>query len=267
MTISEWIREATRPILLKKDRKQAAQELVDHFEDHCSALTARGKSPEQAEQDALAAMGDAKETGLLLRQAYQPVLSVLWKISRIVFPAVALLLLISIAQSVPLKVTYDSPFYEAIRQDELDNPNLSVMQMSKSEEAQVGKYRFSVERAHILPRDGSASNSIDSRVCIVIRLRIDHPRWMNTAKNPQYYLYAKDDLGNEYPNCSFLSAPVSAPYLQALTKAVDRTYDYLDIMIWKTGSSKQTLPKHIDLIYDHAGCFFSIGISFSEVTP
>ena len=267
MTISEWIREATRPILLKKDRKQAAQELADHFEDHCSALTARGKSPEQAEQDALAAMGDAKETGLLLRQAYQPVLSVLWKISRIVFLAVALLLLIGFMHSVPNDIAPDSYYEAEFNRQELYNPDQAVMQLSGSEEVQVGKYRISVESAYILPRDGGASDSIESRICIMIRLRFDHPRWMNTAKNPEYFLCAKDDLGNEYPNCSLLSAPVSSPYLEARATAITRTQDFLDIRIWGSAQPKPALPEHIDLIYDHAGCSFSIGINFSEVTP
>ncbi len=267
MTIQKWVQEATRPILLRKDRKQAAQELADHFEDHCSALTAHGKSPEQAAQEALAAMGDAKETGLLLRQAYQPVLSVLWRISQAVLCLFGMLLVISLMQSTPYSITPDSFSEAEFNREQLSNPSFAVMQMSDSDEIRVGGYHISVEYAYILPQDGKTSDSIESSFRILIRLRFDHSRQLSTAQNPMYYMTAADDRGNIYLNRRALTAARTHSYLGASVTSITRSQDFLDVTVIGAQSSTSAFPRHIDLIYDHAGCAFIIGIDFSEVTP
>ena len=79
----EWAEWAVSGILLPKERESAMQELLDHIEDHMDALQSAGFSPYEAEQQAVAAMGDPAETAKLLRKAHQPVLTRILQAARV----------------------------------------------------------------------------------------------------------------------------------------------------------------------------------------
>ena len=79
---TNWADRAVAGIILPKERESARQELLDHMEDHMDTLLAAGFSREEAERQAIAAMGDPEETAKLLRRAHQPVLTRLFQISR-----------------------------------------------------------------------------------------------------------------------------------------------------------------------------------------
>ncbi|MBR5536546.1 MAG: hypothetical protein IKU58_01435 [Clostridia bacterium] len=82
-TPKTWARAAVAGIILPKERESAQQELLDHILDHKEALLAAGFSREEAERQAVAAMGDAEETAKLLRKAHQPVLTRLMQAARV----------------------------------------------------------------------------------------------------------------------------------------------------------------------------------------
>ena len=79
---TEWLRIATAGIVSPKEREQAKQELADHIFDHTEALLSTGLSRSQAQQQAVAAMGDPKAVGKHLRRVHQPILNKLLTICR-----------------------------------------------------------------------------------------------------------------------------------------------------------------------------------------
>ena len=81
-TPKTWAMAAVRGIVSKKERESAQQELWDHILDHKEALLAAGFSREEAERQAIAAMGAPEETAKLLRKAHQPILTRLLQITK-----------------------------------------------------------------------------------------------------------------------------------------------------------------------------------------
>ena len=267
--IVEWIQAATRPILLKKDREQAAQELEDHFEDHCSVLTARGLSLVQAEQETLAAMGDAKETGLLLRQAYQPVLSLLWKISRWVLGG-CLLLLITVSltrlsfwtsvQGIEQRKQYLESLYTSAWDRQL------LLSGESNEKVRIGWYRIQVEKAAaglMLPGKQGEFKYIN------VLLRFDHPFWLAASDQVSYYITASDNLGNLYPNANSITGFVAEEetYLNASLVESWRGRYFIQLFLKWPEDTDLTALRYVDLIYRHSGQSFSFRVEFKEETP
>lgn len=92
-TPKTWARAAAKGIISQKERESAQQELLDHILDHKEALLAAGFSREEAEGQAIAAMGDPEITASLLRKAHQPILTRLLQICRVTALLLAVLLL------------------------------------------------------------------------------------------------------------------------------------------------------------------------------
>ena len=88
---TQWVNIATAGIVSPRERESARQELLDHIEDHCEALMAAGLPRGQAQQQAVFAMGDPKNTASLLRKAHQPILTRLLQLTK--WAAAALLVL------------------------------------------------------------------------------------------------------------------------------------------------------------------------------
>lgn len=275
--IIDWIDEATRPILLKKDRQQAARELADHFEDRRAALRARGVSPDQAEQDALAAMGDAKETGRLLRKAYQPVLSVFLLLSKAALVLACLLLLSTLVLEQAGIISFPNfrsnyPYQNTESYRNLFYPNElhawrhSVLKRgSVSESIRIGLYRIRAEEAVAGFNGITSSNSDHETAYITVLLRADRPLSLSSPDNLFYYLEARDNLGNTYPNASSM-LPQPAGYPQTHVSGYASTFgrDYLQVNISGPASLDLTDLEWIDLIYDHAGKQFTIRVELTE---
>ena len=69
MNAQEWVKSAVILLPFRSDRKAIGEELTAHIEDRKAALTAAGVPEDQAEEQAVAAMGDPNETAKALRQA------------------------------------------------------------------------------------------------------------------------------------------------------------------------------------------------------
>ena len=67
-----WCRDAVSEIRYWKDQNKVYAELYGHLEDRYEALLAQGLSPEEAEKQALAAMGSAEELAPQLAQIHKP---------------------------------------------------------------------------------------------------------------------------------------------------------------------------------------------------
>ena len=88
--VCDQVRHATR-----REKDSIADELTDHLRDHADALIALGRSPEEAESAAVAAMGDPAEIGKALNKEYPLLWLVLSRIAGVlaVLAAATLLLL------------------------------------------------------------------------------------------------------------------------------------------------------------------------------
>ena len=94
-SIAEWTMQATEHIRYQPDRDAVAEELKASYEDHRDALIESGEATDRASFLALQAMGDPAETGRMLRSVYHPLITFLWRVSRVVL--VCLLIAAAIA--------------------------------------------------------------------------------------------------------------------------------------------------------------------------
>lgn len=96
-----WMERALRGLKFPPDRRKVRRELEDHFADRLDFLQSQGLSPREAEQAALAALGDPAETGALLRRVHKPWLGWLLGLAR---AALGLLLLLWVFSSPLVKL-------------------------------------------------------------------------------------------------------------------------------------------------------------------
>ena len=80
----QWLDEAIKQLHFIPDRAAVRQELLDHLEDRRLGYLDKGLPEAEAEERAVAAMGDAVETGKLLNKAHSPLLGWAWLISSVV---------------------------------------------------------------------------------------------------------------------------------------------------------------------------------------
>ena len=92
----EWAERAVAGIILPKERESARQELLDHMEDHMEALLSMGFSRYEAEQQAVAAMGNPEETAKLLQKAHQPILTRILQAARVMTICLAVVAVLSV---------------------------------------------------------------------------------------------------------------------------------------------------------------------------
>jgi len=77
MTKQEYLRQVRKQIYYVFDRNVIEEELNQHLEDNILDLLEEGHSPEDAEQKAVAQMGDPIETGKQLNREHHPLLGYL----------------------------------------------------------------------------------------------------------------------------------------------------------------------------------------------
>lgn len=83
MNADYWLDTAVEKIRFVPDRKAVRQELSDHIEDRKAALLEKGDlSNYQAEQQAVAAMGDPGELAEALARVHRPWWGRLWRLSQ-----------------------------------------------------------------------------------------------------------------------------------------------------------------------------------------
>ena len=90
MEIQEWLDRSLSHLKRVPEREALRRELYDHYADHLDVLLARGIPLEKAMPQAVAALGDPRETGLLLRRVHRPWLT--WAL-RLTWVLIALALL------------------------------------------------------------------------------------------------------------------------------------------------------------------------------
>lgn len=93
--LNEWCRKATSLIESPPDRKKVSQELRNHLDDHCDALTKRGMTFEEAVEKTLTAMGDPLDIAPTLAAIHHPFWGYFLRTARIIMAVLLVLLMIS----------------------------------------------------------------------------------------------------------------------------------------------------------------------------
>ena len=178
LTRGAWVALATEGIVSPKERESVRQELMDHIADHMEALQAAGLSAEEAEEQAVAAMGDPNAVGALLRKIHQPVLTRILQICRwtaIVLAAVlALQLAISLFGSnwgILDRLWCGDPLtlygYDYSQTDELPEGILDRRVADTEGAVDLGDYRLKPLKASLERREEG------TRVILLLELKAD----------------------------------------------------------------------------------------------
>ena len=268
-----WLEEVCRPLKYKPDHDAAYKELKDHYQDHLDYLKEQGVRPNAAELQALEAMGDASEMRRLMAASYRPLLTLLWRISRVVLVLVAVAVILSGILAVirqgegwSLKRLFDDPaesilntmaFYKYM------DPEMQIVEGRCDDTAELGEFKYTIVRAlKCRVKRHNEPETYDQ--FIVLILKINSPLELDAATDEfRYYLTAKDNKDLCYEN-AYISRHPGGRYPERYVITSGGMYRmnsrYLAINLYNTDQDIEW----IDLFYDHWGKSFSLRASFGE---
>ena len=179
LTRGAWVALATEGIVSPKERESVRQELMDHIADHMEALQAAGLSAEEAEEQAVAAMGDPNAVGALLRKIHQPVLTRILQICRWTAIVLAAVLVLQLAISlfdrnrgILDRLWCDDPLiiygYAYFQTDELPEGILARRVADTEGAVDLGDYRLKPLKASLERREEG------TRVILLLEMKADH---------------------------------------------------------------------------------------------
>ena len=267
MKIDEWIEEATGGIVLAKDRRLTARELSDHFSDHRDALLESGMSDAEAEEAALAALGDPKETRQLLRAACQPVLSLLIKAANVLVILTALGLFAVVA-------AFGTSLWEQYRRgypneiyvsgDPYFEPRNNEILVSACGDGprQAAGYTFEIRKASVNTNPGA-----DSVRTAILLLKVSGPFYLPAPNILEYYLEADDVSGLHYGNDNLRSVAEArrlTPFLQCSLCGTGMGCWYYLVTLFQPDPQGRTAPTRLELSYQHAGTSFTLHLHTEE---
>ena len=254
-----WAEQAAAHIRFPGDRPAVIRELTEHMEDRRDAFLAEGLSKAEAEKAALAAMGDADETGKALALIHRPFLGYLYKAAKIALLAsAAMLLLVSCSSEFKPPVTYGfSEPYAAVPLEETATYRSEAIYLSPTAEAECGGYTFTVPTAMLWRCESLFAGTTTHRFyCIVEAF---HP--LPAAGDPQGIrgcIYAVDDLGNIYPNRVFNEHNKGNDGRESDGAPAGRTLLRYRYEMWVSGLDPEA--QWIELRYARLNCSFSLRI-------
>lgn len=201
--LQEWLLRATKDIRFGPDRKAVSAELQEHIEDKIFDLKRLypGMSDEAAAQRALDQMGDAAEIGRELAKIHRPWLGYLWRCSQVLLCVASLFAFIGLTRlgtdQVGSTVRYAYQDVCGYIEDQ------AVFHGAVPE----GERRIALYRPDVQARQGDCTISVPNAaryqeageapaLFVELNLKFDVPWEM--SKLPVYYLWAEDDLGNQY---------------------------------------------------------------------
>ncbi len=253
--IRRWTEQAVAGIRAADEREAAKEELLAHFEDHRDALMEQGMPKSKAEAEALLAMGDAEETGLLLKQAHSPWPHWLWRASRWML-AIAAIILFFIAVSEiqePMHRYFNTQnVKDTLAEFDEEEPYRVKQELPCGQQARAGDYSLSVYRAqkvHHNDLNGYENEYIQMILCA------KGPVTLGTPSVLVHYLEAEDSSGKKLINL------FQKPDMDEVTSYVNgapigrkwKTH-YFAVYLWHYDPEADW----IDLTYDRNGVQFSM---------
>lgn len=211
--LARWLDTATRGIRFRPDRAAVRAELAAHLEDKQADLHRIFPDipPEEAEQRALAAMGDPEELGRELAKIHRPWLGYLWRLSQVLCALMVLAALWGAASGTnppELWVQTNRSWLGEQPEDqqgELERivfgSELQSRPLPGQETVEYGGYTFTVEEGTVwqplgeLPED----RLVPYEQAVLLTLRVEWSRPdQPLAANFSGELWAEDDRGNGY---------------------------------------------------------------------
>ena len=209
-----YCRRVTQHMRCKWERPQVARELLDHLEDHREALQAAGMDRVEAEEAAVAAMGDPEALGRALDRLHSP-----WP-WRIFHGAAALsvFLALTVAWALAAGHSNSGGLGWLLWEEGLFSPSTAQVwaeasQLSENEVllatgtasggGTIGPYRLRAwEEAQIAGSEGGyyhfeGLGSYDAYLALAASCVHWEP-WLEPLSVPRYALSAVDDRGNTY---------------------------------------------------------------------
>ena len=267
MKIDEWIEEATGGIVLAKDRRLTARELSDHFSDHRDALLESGMSDAEAEEEALAALGDPKETRQLLRAACQPVLSLLIKAANVLLLLTALFLFGMLVELQPSEWDRFSMAYwkEPSVADTFSALSQSddMVRACVSDTAAAGAFHFTVV-------DAAFNRNIDrsdTSLVAILLVKATAPFYLYAPDILENHLEADDSNGLHYINYeqhSYQDILDQVPMLSCRFYAKRSGCWYYQVRLYLPDQRSMPAPGWIDVSYHYEEIDFNLHLRFEE---
>ena len=201
----------TRQLRCRWEAEDVYQELYDHLQDHADALEERGLPPEEAQLQAVAAMGDPVELGRALDRLHSPWP---WRIlivcRRCLWAALALVLVLLLRglleRDLPSAQLFPTVSLDAAAQDLLlgeDWAEEVLRSGSVTGGGRLGDYLLRPQGEAILTHRPDATFADGSiypggcRLAFLVETAHWQP-WLEDVDVPWYALSATDDLGNAY---------------------------------------------------------------------
>lgn len=203
-----WCLRATSLIRYGPDRKMVSKELMDHLEDHRSALMEKGMTQEEASEKALEAMGSADEIAPQLAAVHRPFWGYFLRASKIAVVVLLCLCIIPVwryfknlnLQDTPSLWKYDIYSEESYGGDtgrtllHLSQPNLSFS---------CDGHDFTITDACVMSEDSEYYGPNFTQLYI----RMEQTSLLPWKQQNEFFRHfsvsawfcARDSLGNEYP--------------------------------------------------------------------
>lgn len=209
--IQEFCQAVCAFVRFSPDHAAITAELAAHLEDHQAALLERNPDmpPEEAETEAIRAMGSPEELGRALNESHSPLLGwfQIW-FRRAVWGLAVLVLLINLPQAVRTLTGLAAPpvYWDSMRlgyllahYEEYD----VTADFAPTAAWQDGGYTFSIPRAVVTrSSDGAAQD-------LYYLMKVTHANPWHRGPEVTRWLWAEDDVGNIYP-CLGQSMPPNA---------------------------------------------------------
>ena len=255
--IRRWTEQAVAGIRAADEREAAKEELLAHFEDHRDALMERGMPKSRAEAEALQAMGDAEETGLLLKQAHSPWPHWLWRASRWMLAIAAIVLVfvfISELQEPVHRYFNTQNLEDTLAWFDEEDPSRTKRELPCSAEAKAGEYTLSIRRAQMVKLEGTSGGTFYS---LNVILAAKGPVTLGPPEVLAHYMEAEDSSGAKLINL-FRMPDIEdpAPYMNAALIGRKWRTHYFAVHCYHFDPDAEWM----DLTYDRDGISFSMRI-------
>lgn len=204
MTSGSWLYRATREIRFVPDREAVRRELQDHLESRIEAYMEQGQTFSEAEEAAVAAMGDPDAIAAELGRIHAPWWGYLWRASRVVLVLAVIVAVWGILEQRPNLLgsrpelpegdIYTTPWVE-----------WSVLEKWRPAGSKVlGGYQFRVPMAWLMEREYDYEEESGETVHatatnLMVCLRADTWKFWEPCSGDQYMVLANvaSDSGGE----------------------------------------------------------------------
>ena len=242
MDREEWLARAVKKLPVAGERNRIARELRAHIEDRIDDFLAAGCPKVQAEEKAVAAMGDPEELGEALLKVHRPWVMRLIRSLQLAAFAVLVLVLMAFLSNVKEKWFYGYPVqmtYEEI--DPFAAKHTVVRRGICQESVKREGMTLCPERA-VIYEDGTAA----------ILLRVEGSLFRDPPETLALLLQVRDGAGN---------------LLRGNIGVIGRKGGVFWIHLMMAGPNESALNEPLEVVFPYGLTPFSLDIPFEEAAP